>query len=62
METSFMIYSANQLAAFFIVGTLELKSVTNIKSANWFLTDFLWNVKEFYIILFAVYETYQLLT
>ena len=51
METSLLIYNTNQLTGFFIVGTLGLKKVTNIKSANCFLIDFLSNVKVFYIIL-----------
>ena len=55
-KTSSLIYSTNQLNGFFIVGTLELKNLTNIKSANWFLIDFLSNVKLFYMILLTVYE------
>ena len=62
METSLLIYSANELTGFFKVGTLGLKNVTKIKSANWFLIDFLSNVKVFYIILLTVYEIYQVLT
>ena len=33
-KTSSLIYSTNQLNGFFIVGKLELKNLTNIKSAN----------------------------
>ena len=47
---------------FLYSGNNGIKNVTNIKSADWFLTDFLSNVKVFYIIFLAVYETYQLLT
>ena len=61
METSLLIYSAIQLTGFSIVGTLELKNVTNILTLKP-LTDFLSNVKVFYIILLTVYKTYQLLT
>ena len=61
METSLLIYSAIQLTGFSIVGTLELKNVTNILTLKP-LTDFLSNVKVFYIILLTVYEIYQVLT
>ena len=57
MKTSLLIYSVNQLTGFFTGGTLGLKKVSNIKSANWFMIDFLSNVKVFYIILLTVYET-----
>ena len=40
-----------------IVGTMGLRNLTNIKSAEWFLIDFLSNVKLFYIMLLTVYET-----
>ena len=55
METGLLIYSTNKFTGFFIVGTLGLKNVTSIKSANWFLIDFLSYVKVFYIILLNVY-------
>ena len=40
METSLLIYSKNQLTGFFIVGTLRLTNLGNIKSANRCLIDF----------------------
>ena len=61
METSLLIYSTIQLTDFSIVGTLGLKNVTTILTLKP-LTDFLSNVKVFYIILLTVYKTYQLLT